>query len=85
MVSKAQDLKLGKTIDPQQLYKDLEVIVRDSHVSYGDAIIHYCERGKLEIETVAEVVKKNPKLTAALQGEYENLNMLPRSARLPGL
>jgi acid phosphatase class B len=83
MVSKTQDLKLGKTIDPQQLYKELEQIVRDSHVSYGDAIIHYCERGKLEIETVAEVVKKNPKLTSALQNEFENLNMLPKTARLP--
>lgn len=83
MVSKTNELKLGKTIDPQQLYKDLEQIVRNHHVSYGDAIIHYCERGKLEIETVAEVVKKNPKLTSALQNEYENLNMLPRTARLP--
>lgn len=83
MVSKRQELKLGKTLDPQQLYKDLEQIVRDFHVSYGDAIIHYCERNKHEIETVAEVIKKNPKLTSALQNEYENLNMLPRTARLP--
>jgi acid phosphatase class B len=83
MVSKTQEYKLGKTIDPQQLYKDLEQIVRENHISYGDAIIHYCERGKLEIETVAEVIKRNPKLTSALQNEFESLNMLPKTARLP--
>lgn len=80
---KAQIIRLNKTIDPQTLFKAIEDIVQSHNISYGDAIIHYCSRTNFEIETIAEIIKKNPKMTAAIQNEYENLNMLPKTARLP--
>lgn len=83
MAAKGQELKLNKAIDPQSLYKEIDRIVAVHKVSYGDAIIHYCSKSGQEIETVGEIIKKNPKMTAAIQDEYEQLNMLPKTARLP--
>jgi hypothetical protein len=43
----------------------------------------WCEKNKLEVETAAYWIKKDPTMKAKLQAEAENLNILKRGARLP--
>ena len=48
-----------------------------------DAILHYCERNDIEIEAVAQYIRKNLVLKAKIQEEAEELNFLQKTARLP--
>ena len=62
---------------------DIEKIVKDKHVDYFEAVIYYCERNNIEVETAAALVKQSGVLKARIQVEAENLNMMKRSRRLP--
>lgn len=48
-----------------------------------EAIIQWCHDKKLEIEAVVPLVSKNTVLLSHLQGEAQDLNFLPKSAKLP--
>lgn len=67
------------------LIDDIEKIRSRSkaHIEYIDAIIHYCEKNNLEIETVAKIIKKNPVLKSKLQDEAEELNIIEKTSKLP--
>jgi hypothetical protein len=62
---------------------DVEQICRDKNVEYIDAVVLWCERNKLDIETAAYWIKKDPAMKSKIQTEAENLNILKRGARLP--
>lgn len=51
--------------------------------TYLDAIIEWCTKRGLEMESVAPLIEKNPKLMSFLRAEAEQLNFLAKSARLP--
>jgi hypothetical protein len=71
-------------LNSQHLFNEIENIVRSKGgTDYMDAIIHYCERHEIEIESIAKYVKKNVVLKAKLQEEAEELNFLQKVARLP--
>lgn len=63
--------------------EEVESICRVKNVEYIDAILMYCDKYKLEVETAAFWVKNDPMMKAKLQVEAENLNILKRGARLP--
>jgi hypothetical protein len=63
--------------------EEIETLCRTKNVEYIDAIVMWCEKNKLEVETAAYWIKKDPTLKAKLQAEAENLNILKRGARLP--
>lgn len=66
------------------IIKEIIAIVRDNHIPYIDAAILYSENSGIELETIAEIIQKNPKLKAEIQEEAEDLNFLKRVAdRLP--
>jgi hypothetical protein len=48
-----------------------------------DAIMIYCERNNMEVETVADIIKHNSILKSKLQYEAESMNMMKRTSRLP--
>ena len=52
-------------------------------MEYIDAVIHWCEKNKVEVEYAAALIKKEPAIKAKIQVEAENLNVLKRGARLP--
>jgi hypothetical protein len=62
---------------------EIEMIVKDKHCEYMDAIMIYCERNNMEVETVADIIKHNSILKAKLQYEAEVMNMMKRTSRLP--
>jgi len=75
-----------KTINDSVGIKDiiLEIEkIREGGENYMDAIIHYCEKNEVEIESIAKYIKKNVVLKAKLQEEAEELNYLQKISRLP--
>lgn len=78
-----QDIVFDKALTQEKLIREIERIVIDCGTDYIDAIVHYCEKNDIEVETVASIIKSSGKLKSRLQAEGEQLNFLPRSARLP--
>lgn len=62
---------------------EINEIVKNDNVDFIDAVIHYCEINELEIESVAAIIKKDGNIKGKIQREAEDLNFLPKSARLP--
>ena len=63
--------------------EEIEVLCRDKNIEYIDAIVFWCEKNNLEVETAAYWIKKDPVMKSKVQLEAENLNILKRGARLP--
>lgn len=62
---------------------EIESICINNNVEYIDAVVNWCSKHNLEIEYIAEIIKKNPIIKSKIQIEAENLNFLKKSARLP--
>jgi hypothetical protein len=63
--------------------EEIEELCKKKNLEYIDAIVLWCEKNKLEVETAAYWIRKDPVMKAKLQVEAENLNILKRGARLP--
>jgi hypothetical protein len=63
--------------------EEIEKLCRTKNIEYIDAVVFWCEKNKLEIETAAYWIKKDPVMKSKIQLEAENLNVLKRGARLP--
>lgn len=59
----------------------IETIVCKKKLSYMDAIVWYCEREGMEIETAAKLV--SAVIKAKLETEAQELNFLPKTSKLP--
>jgi hypothetical protein len=77
------DLKLTKTIDANKFYKEIETLVKKHKLSYLDAVVFFCEKNEIEMETAASMISGNYRIKSSLQMEGEELHFLPRSAKLP--
>ena len=63
--------------------EEIEKLCSTKNIEYIDAIVLWCERNNLEVETAAVWIKKDPVMKSKIQAEAENLNVLKRGARLP--
>lgn len=63
--------------------EEIEKLCKDKNIEYIDAVVFWCEKNNLEIETAAYWIKKDPVMRSKIQLEAENLNVLKRGARLP--
>jgi hypothetical protein len=63
--------------------EEVEVLCKSKNIEYIDAVVIWCETNKLEIETAAYWIKKDPAMRSKIQAEAENLNILKRGAKLP--
>lgn len=77
------DLEVVNVIDPMSFYRKIDELVTKRELNYIDAISYYCERNEIDIEIAAAIIKNNHRIVSILQTEGENLNFLPRTARLP--
>ena len=77
------DLKLTKTIDANKFYKEIDSLVKKHRLSYLDAVVFFCEKNEIEMETAASMISGNYRIKSSLQMEGEELHFLPRSAKLP--
>jgi len=68
---------------PAQFMKEIDALVLEKKMEYIDAVIYYCERNSIEIETAASLIKGSAKMKAKIQTEAEDLNYLPKTRKLP--
>lgn len=63
--------------------EEIEKMCRTKNIDYIDAVVHWCEKNKIEVEYVANFIKKDPVFKSKIQVEAENLNILKKGATLP--
>jgi hypothetical protein len=77
-------MKIANIKTTSDFIKEVEKLVREKNIEYFEAVLLYCERNNIEVETAATLVKQNAALKAKIQMEAESINMVKRSsARLP--
>lgn len=76
-------VKPERMVDSAKFLEEVSTFSAETNSSYMDAVIHVAERRGIEIETAAAMIKASSKAKAALQESAEDLNYLPRTARLP--
>jgi hypothetical protein len=64
---------------------EIESLVKEKNIEYIEAIILYCDKNNIEVETVATIIKQNQAIKFKVQHEAEILKMVKfnPSARLP--
>jgi len=62
-----------------QFAQDIESIVKDDNLGYIDAIIAYCEKNAIDVESVPKLISKP--LKEKLKWEATELNYLKRTSR----
>lgn len=77
------DVIFQKTMTNDKFIKEIETLVTKYKLDYMDAVVHLCEKNNIEIEAAASIIKNNIKIKSKIQAAAEDLNYLPRSARLP--
>ncbi len=58
----------------------IEQMVRDTKLSYMDAVLEYCKENYLEPEDVAKLINKS--LKDKIEMDFRELNYLPKQAQL---
>ena len=77
-------MKINNVKSSIEFIMEIEEIVKEKNIEYIEAVILYCEKNNLEVETVATIIKQNLVIKTKIQHEAENLNMVKRSgSRLP--
>lgn len=75
-----QDLNFVSIVE---FSKEIETLVREKKMEYIDAVVYFCDKNSIDIETAASLIKNNSKLKASIQEEAEQLNYLPKTQKLP--
>jgi|TARA_Y100000310_G_scaffold63004_1_gene58278 hypothetical protein len=75
-----KDLKIRNS---QDFSLSIEKLVMKTRMKYIDAILYYCDETNIEPETAASLLTSSMKYKISL--EAEDLNLLPKVTRLPGL
>jgi hypothetical protein len=60
---------------------EIESMVEKTDYNYIEAIVEYCKKTGMEIEVASSLVNSN--LKAKLETNAQDLNLLPKSNRLP--
>jgi hypothetical protein len=59
--------------------QDVEKIAHDNSMNYIDAIVHYCEKNEIEIESVSKLISKP--LKEKLKYDAQKLNYMKKTSR----
>ena len=68
-------------ISAKEFFLKIEDIVADTNMGYMDSVLFYCEQNEMEPETAASLI--TGKLKQKIREEAEELNFLPKTAKLP--
>lgn len=67
----------------QLFLREIERIRLRDNIQYMDAVLYFCEKNNLEVESVADIICDNPVLHARIQEEAEEMNYIEKTTRLP--
>ena len=58
-------------------------ISRQPDSNYMEAVLDYAYKNDIEIEALADIIRKNPNIKSRIQDEAEDLRLMERTAKLP--
>ena len=70
-----------KLMTPKKFSIAIEKTVRQSGISYMDALVDYCNKNQIEPEQIKPLITKS--LKEKVEVDARNLNFLPKVATLP--
>ena len=70
-----------KLMTPKKFSIAIEKTVRESGISYMDALVDYCNKNQIEPEQIKPLITKS--LKEKVEVDARNLNFLPKVATLP--
>ncbi len=76
-------MELAQIKTPTQFVGEIEKIVQEKKIPYLDAVMYFVESRKVEVETVASLIKGSQVLKSKIQGEAEDLRLVKSGAKLP--
>lgn len=62
---------------------EIYTMIKEHDMDYIDAVVHWCDVNKVDVEFAASLVKTDPNIFYEIQLDAESLNYLKRTARLP--
>lgn len=68
-------------ITPAEFFQEIENLTKRHKFNYIDAIIFWAEKHEINVDDLSSLVNKN--LKNKLQLDYEKLNYLPKTSKLP--
>lgn len=78
-----EEQQISNMINVQDFLQKIEQIAEEKRMEYLDAVLYYCEQTGLEIETAAQLIRKNAKMKARVRLDAEGAGYFPKSAKLP--
>ena len=69
----------NKFMTAAKFSQDVEKIALDNSMNYIDAIIHYCEKNEIEIESVPKLISKP--LKEKLKFDAQKLNYIKKTSK----
>jgi hypothetical protein len=60
-----------------------ELVKNKRGISYMEAVLHFCEKNDIDPATVNSIISKS--IRDKIEVEAQNLNYLPKKAKLPGV
>ena len=67
----------------KNFFTEIDHISSSDNVDLITAVIYWCEKMEVEVESVVSLVKANPAFLSRLQEHAEGLNFLRKTTRLP--
>ena len=64
-------------------FEEIERLCRKENLEYIDAIVYYCEKNSLDVESIGKAISKNPLMKSKLTEEAEEHNYISKTKRLP--
>jgi hypothetical protein len=83
IISDFPDIPFNPVKSVKDFQDEIDRLVKLKGMDYIEAVVHFCEETGLEIESAASLIRSSAKMKAHIQNEAENLNYLPKSAKLP--
>lgn len=75
--------QVNQIINVQDFLQKIEALAAEKRMDFMDAVLWYCANTGLEIETAAELIRKNAKFKARIKTDAENNGYFPKTAKLP--
>lgn len=68
------------TMTPERIHHEISKHIANG-VPYIDALVHFAEKNNIEIETIAQIVKKSSILKEKVRSEAVDLKMVRKDER----
>lgn len=72
-------------LDKNETIQKIETLVSDLKIGYLEAILYYCDKYSIEIESIAPLIKRDSDFKWKLFYECEKLNLVEKQKNLESL